>query len=303
MVATLIATIPSSVHPGTSVVVADVDGWRVMHFLPDTDIEAEIAALTPATDHQTIMRWDSTATPPGPSPEHLRGTIMLRILFGIVYQTMFLQYPPSEGTACVVGLGGGALVHLLHGVFKGTMRVRAVELDQAVATAAVQYFSLPIDREDIHVGDAAEFFALSPEPSTVFARVVLDLFGERPTREISNLEGPYCRTVVPPILREESFYRSLREHMLPSVGVLIVNFVITEPAVAKAWLDAMRAVFGKENMTLWFASQFQGVVMCVRREAGEPPRPSIGTPSDFAATCETFEKEVVKETLDLAKWI
>ena len=268
-----------------------------MHFFPDGDIESEMGAMTPATDHQTIMRWEGK----GPVVAHMKQTILVRTLFGYVYQRQFLGVSPTAGVTCVVGLGGGALCHLFVSVLNG-VSLRAVEVDQAVVTAACEHFALPLAPKDIHVGDAGEYFS-RPLTAAPYSCVVLDLFGERPIQSAPDPEAPYSRTVVPPLLLEETFYRNIWGHLTPSVGILIVNFVITAPEVAKTWLGAMRGVFGSHNMTLWFASQHQGVVMCVRREAGDPPRPSLGTTETFAAACAAFEAEFVGDAIDLAKWM
>jgi spermidine synthase len=74
----------------------------------------------------------------------------------------FLLFHPEPQEALMIGLGGGSLAKFFHRQLRRT-RVRAVELDPRIVTAARQHFALPPDdaRLKVEVGDGAE--ALSPE--------------------------------------------------------------------------------------------------------------------------------------------
>jgi spermidine synthase len=74
----------------------------------------------------------------------------------------FLLFHPAPREALMIGLGGGSLAKFFHRRLRPT-RVRVVELDERVVSAARSQFALPPDdaRLAVEIGDGAD--ALSPE--------------------------------------------------------------------------------------------------------------------------------------------
>lgn len=74
----------------------------------------------------------------------------------------FLLFHAEPREVLMIGLGGGSLAKFFHKKLR-TARVRVVELDARIITAAREHFALPPDdaRLSVEVGDGAE--ALAPE--------------------------------------------------------------------------------------------------------------------------------------------
>jgi hypothetical protein len=141
----------------------------------------------------------------------------------------FLSEAPCE-TALVLGLGGGAVVHVLRGTVR-PRRVVGVEADARVLRAARAEF--PLEGEDlvVEVGDAV---ARARRPGERFDLVVDDLYEMASSRADR------------PAAEGEAWFRALARRTSPG-GVLAVNFVDeaayerARPALARA-LRSFRTV-------------------------------------------------------------
>ena len=135
----------------------------------------------------------------------------------------FLLVHPEPREALMIGLGGASLPKFFHRYLKGT-RVRVVELDERVVTAARMHFALPPDDERLKVmiGDGAR--ALLPECCDL---LVVDAFHDE---------------VHVPELASTEFYDAaflaLREP-----GVLVVNFMDDDPKFDQ-YLQRLERAFG-----------------------------------------------------------
>ena len=121
----------------------------------------------------------------------------------------FLLLHPEPREALMIGLGGGSLAKFFHRRLRST-RVRVVEVDPRVLTAARTHFALPPDDERllVEIGDGAE--AIYPECCDL---LVVDAFDDE---------------VHVPKLASSEFYDAaflaLREP-----GALVVNFMDDDP--------------------------------------------------------------------------
>ena len=135
----------------------------------------------------------------------------------------FLLLHPEPREALMIGLGGGSLPKFFHRNLRKT-RVRVVELDPAVVSAARQHFSLPPDDErlTVEIGDGAQ--ALYPECCDV---LVVDAYhDELHVPELASAEF------------YEGAFLALREP-----GALIINFMNDDPKFDD-YLQRLERAFG-----------------------------------------------------------
>ncbi len=135
----------------------------------------------------------------------------------------FLLVHPEPREALMIGLGGASLPKFFHRYLK-TTKVRVVELDERVVTAARTHFALPPDDErlSVEVGDGVH--ALVPECCDV---LVVDAFQDE--------------VHVPQFAAAEFYdaaFLALREP-----GVLVVNFMDDDPKFDQ-YLQRLERAFG-----------------------------------------------------------
>ena len=141
----------------------------------------------------------------------------------------FLLLHPEPREALMIGLGGGSLPKFFHRNLRKT-RVRVVELDPAVVSAARQHFSLPPDddRLTVEIGDGAQ--ALYPECCDV---LVVDAYhDELHVPELASLEF------------YEGAFLALREP-----GALVINFMNDDPKFDE-YLQRLERAFGGAVLAL-----------------------------------------------------
>jgi len=135
----------------------------------------------------------------------------------------FLLVQPEPRDALMIGLGGASLPKFFHRHLRAT-RVRVVELDERVVTAARTHFALPPDdaRLRVEIGDGLQ--ALAPECCDL---LVVDAFQD---------------DVHVPQLAAAEFYDAaflaLREP-----GALVVNFMDDDPKF-DGYLQRLERAFG-----------------------------------------------------------
>jgi spermidine synthase len=121
----------------------------------------------------------------------------------------FLLFHPAPREALMIGLGGGSLAKFFHRRLRPT-RVRVVELDERVVSAARTQFALPPDdaRLAVEIGDGAD--ALSPECCDV---LVVDAYhDEEHVQKLASVQF------------YDAAYLALAES-----GALVVNFMDDDP--------------------------------------------------------------------------
>ena len=141
----------------------------------------------------------------------------------------FLLLHPEPREALMIGLGGGSLPKFFHRNLRKT-RVRVVELDPAVVSAARQHFSLPSDddRLTVEIGDGAQ--ALYPECCDV---LVVDAYhDELHVPELASLEF------------YEGAFLALREP-----GAIVINFMNDDPKFDE-YLQRLERAFGGAVLAL-----------------------------------------------------
>jgi spermidine synthase len=121
----------------------------------------------------------------------------------------FLLFHPAPREALMIGLGGGSLAKFFHRRLRPT-RVRVVELDERVVSAARTQFALPPDdaRLAVEIGDGAD--ALSPECCDV---LVVDAYHDE--EHVQKLASAQFY---------DAAYLALAEP-----GALVVNFMDDDP--------------------------------------------------------------------------
>ena len=135
----------------------------------------------------------------------------------------FLLVHPEPRDVLMIGLGGASLPKFFHRYLKST-RVRVVELDERVVTAARTHFALPPDdaRLRVEIGDGAQ--ALVPECCDL---LVVDAFDDE--------------LHVPRLAAAEFYdaaFLALREP-----GALVVNFMDDDPKFDE-YLQRLERAFG-----------------------------------------------------------
>jgi len=135
----------------------------------------------------------------------------------------FLLFHPEPREALMIGLGGGSLAKFFHRRLRAT-RVRVVELDPRIVTAARAHFALPPDdaRLAIEIGDGAE--ALSPECCDV---LIVDAYHDE---------------AHVPKLASAEFYDAAYLALEPR-GALVVNFMDDDPLFDQ-YLQRLEGAFG-----------------------------------------------------------
>jgi spermidine synthase len=135
----------------------------------------------------------------------------------------FLLFHPEPREALMIGLGGGSLAKFFHNKLRGT-RVRVIELDERVVSAARAHFALPPDdaRLAVEIGDGAE--ALAPECCDV---LVVDAYHDEEH--------------VPKLAAAEFYDAAFLA--LEEPGVMIVNYMDDDPAF-DAYLGRLEHSFG-----------------------------------------------------------
>jgi spermidine synthase len=121
----------------------------------------------------------------------------------------FLLFHPTPREALMIGLGGGSLAKFFYRRLRAT-RVRVVELDERVVSAARTQFALPADdaRLAVEIGDGAD--ALSPECCDV---LVVDAYhDEEHVQKLATAQF------------YDAAYLALAEP-----GALVVNFMDDDP--------------------------------------------------------------------------
>jgi len=141
----------------------------------------------------------------------------------------FLLLHPEPREALMIGLGGGSLPKFFHRNLRKT-RVRVVELDPAVVSAARQHFSLPPDddRLTVEIGDGAQ--ALYPECCDV---LVVDAYQDE--LHVPELASPEFY---------EGAFLALREP-----GALVINFMNDDPKFDE-YLQRLERAFGGAVLAL-----------------------------------------------------
>jgi spermidine synthase len=135
----------------------------------------------------------------------------------------FLLFHPEPREALMIGLGGGSLAKFFHRRLRRA-RVRVVELDERIVTAARQHFALPADdgRLRVEVGDGAQ--ALAPECCDV---LVIDAYhDEAHVPELASAEF------------YDGAWLALREP-----GVMVVNYMDDDPKFDR-YLQRLERAFG-----------------------------------------------------------
>jgi spermidine synthase len=135
----------------------------------------------------------------------------------------FLLFHPEPREALMIGLGGGSLAKFFFKRFRKT-RVRVVELDSRVVTAARAHFELPPNdaRLSVEIGDGAE--ALSPECCDL---LMVDAFHDE--QQV-------------PKLASAGFYDAAFL-ALAEPGAMVVNFMDDDPKLDET-LQRLEAAFG-----------------------------------------------------------
>jgi spermidine synthase len=135
----------------------------------------------------------------------------------------FLLFHPRPRRALMIGLGGGSLPKYFHRFLRAT-RVKVIERDRRVLTAARQHFALPLDdaRLQVEIGDGAE--ALAPE---CWDLVMVDGFddGEQVPRLASSEFYDACYLA------------------LAAKGVLVANYMSDDPRL-DSYLQRLERAFG-----------------------------------------------------------
>jgi len=135
----------------------------------------------------------------------------------------FLMLHPEPREALMIGLGGGSLPKFFHRNLRKT-RVRVVELDPAVVSAARQHFSLPPDDERLKVEIGYGAQALWPECCDL---LVVDAYhDELHVPELASAEF------------YDAAFLALREP-----GALIINFMNDDPRFDE-YLQRLERAFG-----------------------------------------------------------
>ena len=135
----------------------------------------------------------------------------------------FLLFHPQPREALMIGLGGGSLAKFFHRRLRAT-RVRVVELDERIVSAARGQFALPPDdaRLSVEIGDGAH--ALSPECCDV---LVVDAYHDE--EHVQDLASqPFY----------DAAFLALREP-----GALVVNFMDDDPKLDQ-YLRRLESAFG-----------------------------------------------------------
>lgn len=135
----------------------------------------------------------------------------------------FLLFHPRPRRALMIGLGGGSLPKYFHRFLRAT-RVRVIERDRRVLTAARRHFALPPDdaRLQVEIGDGAE--ALAPECCDL---AIVDGFddGEQVPRLASSEFYDACYLA------------------LAAKGVLVANYMSDDPRL-DSYLQRLERAFG-----------------------------------------------------------
>ena len=142
-------------------------------------------------------------------------------LQGHLSATLAVQSPES---ALCLGLGVGAMPRLLAGMYPG-IQVTAVELNDTVARASMDYFGLgTMNSLDVHIGCAADFISHGPQQS--FDLVLVDC---------------YDAYGIPAACRSTVFFDGVVQRLSPK-GALIANLLPKRRGVRSAfrgWTDRL----------------------------------------------------------------
>lgn len=135
----------------------------------------------------------------------------------------FLLFHPAPREALMIGLGGGSLAKFFYRRLRPT-RVRVVELDERVVSAARTQFALPPDdaRLTVEIGDGAD--ALSPECCDV---LVVDAYHDE--EHVQKLASAQFY---------DAAYLALAE-----AGALVVNFMDDDPKFDQ-YMQRLEFAFG-----------------------------------------------------------
>jgi hypothetical protein len=158
--------------------------------------------------------------------------------------------PARCETALVLGLGGGAVVHVLRGTAR-PRRIVGVEADERVLHAAAEAFPLAGEDLVVEVGDAVD---RALRPGERFDLVVDDLY-----------EMAECRADRPAV-EGERWFRALARRTSPR-GVVAVNFV-DEAAYARARRALGRAWASFGTVVRFDFDAWRNVVVAATREPG-----------------------------------
>jgi spermidine synthase len=160
----------------------------------------------------------------------------------------FLLFHPAPREALMIGLGGGSLAKFFHRRLRAT-RVRVVELDERVVSAARTQFALPPDdaRLAVEIGDGAD--ALSPECCD--ALVVDAYHDEEHVQKLASAQF------------YDAAYLALAEP-----GALVVNFMDDDPKFDQ-YMRRLELAFGGAVLAMKALYDPNIVVFALK---GLPPR-------------------------------
>jgi len=121
----------------------------------------------------------------------------------------FLRQADSLNRVLVLGVGGGAVIHLLQRQFP-TVQVTGVDLDPVHLEIATQHFGVSPDTVELHCAEAQQWMQHYNGPP--FDLIIEDLFGEQ--------DGEPERGIAP----SAKWIRLLLRH-LERDGMLVMNFI------------------------------------------------------------------------------
>ncbi len=163
----------------------------------------------------------------------------------------FLRPPGTIRRALVLGVGGGAVIRLLHHLFRPE-QIIGVELDPIHIQIAKRFFGITRHRADLVEADAVDWLHRHRGPK--FDLIVDDLFGEIDEEPVRTVEA------------DQAWLTELSRNLVAD-GVLVMNFVSRR---------ALRETSGtlEKSMPDRFASAFQlslpGYENAVGAFTGEP---------------------------------
>lgn len=142
-----------------------------------------------------------------------------------------LLFTDSPASVCLAGLGGGALARYIHSRFP-EIRGQAIELHQAIADIAREYFEFPQTRWKLHVQDLRRWLAEAGGQEQEL--IIVDIAEGRST---------------PEWLTEAETLVGLR-HQLTADGVLVIDLLATDADIFSNALTAIRNQFMRRTVCL-----------------------------------------------------
>lgn len=172
-----------------------------------------------------------------------------------------LLFIESPNKVLLAGLGGGALACYMHYIMP-EMQGEAVELDEAIATLARQYFNFPEKHWDIFIDDIRQW------RGSDYDLVFLDIADKELT---------------PSWLITEKFLLHMKAQ-LSAQGILVINLLVEDAQSLRSSLTVIRKVFKRKTLCLSIQGHKNIVVLAFNCQ------PVYRSESELAARIETVSE-------------